>query len=1255
MSDLTIPFHSSLQENLNAKKLSRKASATTNKNRTIIFEQSALGDERQQVPTSPISGKPGDRSNRPTVEAEKSNFENDGRKSYRERRGSDSSMRSTLSCFEEIGSRTSDRQNRWERRAPNSVGKPKNVKIVRKISLNDNQPRKELFEDKEISSSHTKPALESSLLASLKKRQLPISTNKENRTIKKNEPIKKSFSGHLSIKNNGNSALKSSLLSSLRSSDPVNALADTLYEEPLQNSLKASKEASRKPEISNTSDKCLDLEKTEVDTHSTESPLSKEKRTHAYYAKLREDDSKLTSQISEPFTSSIVNSLPKAIPIMGHSKVRYTNGQLRKLISFAVAPVDLAPLQVTEVIQVRKPPSSRVEDANKMKKRHESLQKRPKKSRSHRPESQRSNRIAAPVMEEPVSPLHRSENSWKCAKSFSTDTNTPIGTPLSQIKAVLNKLTREKFEKLTKILCDIPIQTFHTLRILVASVMDKAIEECNFADVYADLCKEIHLRTKDTLWPFVNVVESIGQKQEFYWTTISSMEEDLDGPFPSIQECLHRNGNEALLPDILQSLQRSQTSSLSGVQKNAKGIYYAQHSKLLFIVRKRPDGYYYTQKALREPGEDELLIGTFTSPEGALKEAKNVTLFKRLLILRCQERFEKACIHDKKEALDAGSARTKQLMLGNIRFIGELFKVDMLKQGAVCGCFCQLLGLQLLAREDKKSGWVGQIIRVPAEEDIEALCKMLSTVGKKFDRPETKSIMDVFILRIMELAQDSLNVSSRLRFLLKDVLEMRDHMWEPRRQAMQQMTLDQVRREAQKLQRLGQNAQHGQLIHRRQKCQITSAQLAESSGNLLLRLVPDPSQTELDDAKKLDGVQIGRMKSIIQEYLSILDLNEAILCIGELPQVPSKELSHIAFTEELINTALDSKKDQRQHAVTLLAALYEQNVMEIIVFQRALTHIASTLDDLKIDIPLATQHCAFILGRMILNGCLSLSWTMETALVSTRRSGVAALVFAETLHVMEAEAGEISIIQMIQEERIDVACVLPDDKDISDACVQRYLIENDLTHLFVDEDLDPENVAKLRNSLKEYFNVNDLDELELCVNEYSTLGETDAWKYFVEIAILEALHGTAQICRQVSSMMMLLIDRDLIHSSPLKIAFERVLAEYQDTRLDIPNLGQQLAQLWAPLFSRDILQLHWLYSTISAAQYESDVGYEVIVKLLEALQVYLGVESLGDIAVWWRKHTRDQDFLQTPKAFVFNAEGQSFDSKWNELFEILEK
>lgn len=64
-----------------------------------------------------------------------------------------------------------------------------------------------------------------------------------------------------------------------------------------------------------------------------------------------------------------------------------------------------------------------------------------------------------PLYDGPVEPLTVSENRWVPKKAQ----EGPVSV-LSQVKSLLNKLTREKFKKLTEELCSIEITTLSVLR-----------------------------------------------------------------------------------------------------------------------------------------------------------------------------------------------------------------------------------------------------------------------------------------------------------------------------------------------------------------------------------------------------------------------------------------------------------------------------------------------------------------------------------------------------------------------------------------------------------------------------------------------------------------------------------------------------------------------------------------------------------------------------------------------------------------------
>ena len=126
--------------------------------------------------------------------------------------------------------------------------------------------------------------------------------------------------------------------------------------------------------------------------------------------------------------------------------------------------------------------------------------------------------------------------------------------------------------------------------------------------------------------------------------------------------------------------------------------------------------------------------------------------------------------------------QARRRMLGNIRFIGELFKKTMLAEGVMHTCIMKLLG-------DGK--------RDPTEEDVEALCKLMMTVGGQLDSPKAKAYMDAYFTRIATLSKLT-DLSSRHRFMLQDVIDTRSKGWRERRKQEGPKKIEEVHRDAQR-------------------------------------------------------------------------------------------------------------------------------------------------------------------------------------------------------------------------------------------------------------------------------------------------------------------------------------------------------------------------------------------------------------------------------------------------------------------------
>jgi translation initiation factor 4G len=139
-------------------------------------------------------------------------------------------------------------------------------------------------------------------------------------------------------------------------------------------------------------------------------------------------------------------------------------------------------------------------------------------------------------------------------------------------------------------------------------------------------------------------------------------------------------------------------------------------------------------------------------------------------LAKCQDEFENR--RRASEAFDAKDGPltpaeeeqrsvAKHKMLGNIKFICELGKQNLLQESILHLCIRQLLSKQ---KRD-------QSVQEKAE-DLECLCKIMKTVGRLLDNEKAKPLMNQYFER-MEYYSNSFELNSRIRFMLQDVLELR--------------------------------------------------------------------------------------------------------------------------------------------------------------------------------------------------------------------------------------------------------------------------------------------------------------------------------------------------------------------------------------------------------------------------------------------------------------------------------------------------
>ncbi|XP_057510519.1 eukaryotic translation initiation factor 4G-like [Actinidia eriantha] len=201
-------------------------------------------------------------------------------------------------------------------------------------------------------------------------------------------------------------------------------------------------------------------------------------------------------------------------------------------------------------------------------------------------------------------------------------------------------------------------------------------------------------------------------------------------------------------------------------------------------------------KALMEPTFCEMYANFCYHLAGKLPnfgEDNEKITFKRLLLNKCQEEFERGEreqqeadradqegeVKQSEEQREEKRIQARRRMLGNIRLIGELYKKKMLTERIMHECIKKLLGQY----------------QNPDEEDIESLCKLMSTIGEIIDHPKAKEHMDSYFDMMARLS-NNMKLSSRVRFMLKDAIDLRKNKWQQRRKVEGPKKIEDVHRDA---------------------------------------------------------------------------------------------------------------------------------------------------------------------------------------------------------------------------------------------------------------------------------------------------------------------------------------------------------------------------------------------------------------------------------------------------------------------------
>ncbi|KAF1932772.1 uncharacterized protein M421DRAFT_98004 [Didymella exigua CBS 183.55] len=167
-------------------------------------------------------------------------------------------------------------------------------------------------------------------------------------------------------------------------------------------------------------------------------------------------------------------------------------------------------------------------------------------------------------------------------------------------------------------------------------------------------------------------------------------------------------------------------------------------------------------------------------------------LFRKYLLNRCQEEFERGWEVNLPEAPEEGkettmlsddyyiAAAAKRKGLGLIQFIGELYKLGMLTLRIMHECVLKLLDFEGL----------------PDESAIESLVKLLRTVGATMESADAGPKMINMYFERVEKVMNMEALNSRLKFMLLDTIDIRKSGWQSKDILKGPKTIAEIHQEA---------------------------------------------------------------------------------------------------------------------------------------------------------------------------------------------------------------------------------------------------------------------------------------------------------------------------------------------------------------------------------------------------------------------------------------------------------------------------
>ncbi|XP_048028553.1 eukaryotic translation initiation factor 4 gamma 3 isoform X2 [Megalobrama amblycephala] len=558
--------------------------------------------------------------------------------------------------------------------------------------------------------------------------------------------------------------------------------------------------------------------------------------------------------------------------------------------------------------------------------------------------------------------------------------------------------------------------------------------------------------------------------------------------------------------------------------------------------------------------------------------------FRKLLLNRCQKEFERDKVDDvvlerKQKELDSATSpserermqeeleeakdKARRRSTGNIKFIGELFKLKMLTEPIMHDCV-----VKLLKNHD--------------DESLECLCRLLTTIGKDLDFEKAKPRMDQYFNQMEKIVKER-KTSSRIRFMLQDVIDLRLHNWVSRRADQGPKTIEQIHKEAKLEEQEEQRKVHQQLLskdikrrpdQREQRSQReetwNTVPTTKNSRTIDPTKIPKISKPQIDEK-----IQLGpRAQNWIKGSSGGAKASDSELTRSASGTLNRYSALQSSTAQPSLPPAQNSESDSRRSLGSRGSTGRERS--------EKLVNLGSSRPG-----PFS-------------RGSSAKELTENMAPEETRREG------PDSHHIRKAS---------ISEEKCEIENSRATETVKSETLQVTGVSEKPVLS-------EEEAERKSKSIIDEFLHINDYKEAVQCVVE---MEQPSLLYVFVRMGLECTLERSQKAREHMGLLYYQLIQKGILPHSQLYKGFSEMLEQADDMAIDIPFIWLYLAELISPLLREGGISMRELFSELSKPLLPVGRAAILFSEILHLLCKQMSHRKVGDL--WRESGLNWADFL----------------------------